>query len=252
MKLADIFKPSIKLLLLNQFITYCVFVYFLFTGTSTEWLIVFAIYLFRVTIGATITLHRLLSHRSFIAPKWFEYVGSIIATYGGGVSTIGWVAIHREHHKFSDTDRDPHSPNHLHPLAVQFRAGLKVPSIKYVPDLLRSKFHVTINQYHWAITALIFLSILAIDPRALVFAYFVPNLIYWHSGGLINTINHMWGYRTYQTKDSSTNNWLTGYLVAGEGWHNNHHNAASSPKFGEKWWEFDLGWQVIKLIQKNP
>ena len=252
MKLADIFKPSIKLLLLNQFITYCVFVYFLFTGTWQEWLIVFAIYLFRVTIGATITLHRLLSHRSFVAPKWFEYIGSIIATYGGGVSTIGWVAIHREHHRFSDTNCDPHSPAHIHPLAVQFRAGIKNPSIKYAPDLLRSKFHVKINQYHWAITLLIFLSILAIDPRALVFAYFVPNLIYIHSGSLINTLNHMYGYRSYNTNDLSTNNLITGYLVAGEGWHNNHHNSPASPKFGRRWWEFDLGWQVIKLIQKNP
>ena len=247
----NIFRPTLQLMLVNQYITYFIFVYFLFVGTWQEWLVALAIYLFRVTIGATITLHRLLSHKSFVSPKWFEYFGSIIATYGGGISTIGWVAIHRQHHRFSDTNKDPHSPQHINPWTIQFRSDAPTPEVKYAPDLLRSNFHLRIHQYHWAITLIIFLIILLVDPRALLYVYFVPNFIYWHSGGSINTINHLWGYRNYNTDDYSVNNLFTGYLVAGEGWHNNHHNSPANPKFGEKWWEFDLGWQIIKLIRKD-
>jgi stearoyl-CoA desaturase (delta-9 desaturase) len=72
----------------------------------------------------------------------------------------------------------------------------------------------------------------------------------WHAGSFINTVNHMLGYKTNTIKDSSTNNFFTGYLVSGEGWHNNHHAAPADAQFGKKWWEFDLGWQVIKLVRK--
>ena len=250
MLIKNIFRPSTTTHLLNLYISHIAFFYFVFVGSWQEWLIAFAIYIFRFTIGATITLHRLLSHRSFTAPKWFEYFGSIVSIVGSSVSTIAWVAIHREHHKFADAKQDPHSPVHNSPISIQFRTTVTEPKIRYVPDLIRSKFHVMLHQYHWAVSIIFFLLVLAIDPLAVFYAYFVPNVIYGHSGGFINSINHMFGYRTYNTGDNSTNNLFTGYLIAGEGWHNNHHNSPGNPNFGEKWWEFDLGWQVIKLIRK--
>lgn len=250
MNIRNLFRPTDRLFLINKIVTHLAFLYFLYTGTLTEWAIVLSIYLFRVTIGATVTLHRLLSHRSFTAPKWFEYIGSLIGTIGSGLSPIVWVAVHREHHRFPDTEKDPHSPLHVGFLNVQFRSQT-VPKIKYVPDLLRSKFHTTLHQYHWAINLIVIVILALIDPRSLLYVYFVPNLIYWHSGGFINTLNHSkFGYRSFDTNDQSVNNILTGYLVAGEGWHNNHHATPSDPKFGKKWWEFDLGWQVIKLVRK--
>jgi stearoyl-CoA desaturase (delta-9 desaturase) len=69
---------------------------------------------------------------------------------------------------------------------------------------------------------------------------------------LVNSLNHLnVGYRNHNTKDFSNNHLFTGYLVAGEGWHNNHHNDPANPKFGEKWWEIDLGWWFIKLIRSR-
>jgi stearoyl-CoA desaturase (delta-9 desaturase) len=59
----------------------------------------------------------------------------------------------------------------------------------------------------------------------------------------------MFGYRSHETRDNSTNNLFLGYFVWGEGWHNNHHYSPGSAKFGEDWWEFDIGHQVIKLVQ---
>lgn len=249
MNIRNIFRPTNNLYLLNKIVTHIALVYLLFTGTFTEWMIVFAIYFVRATLGATITLHRLLSHRSFIAPKWFEYLGSIIGVYGNGLSTIVWVAVHREHHRNPDTEKDPHSPYHIGFLNVQFR-NQSVPNIKYVPDLIRSKFHTNLHQYHWAINIVIIGVLLYIDPRSILYAYLVPNVVYWHSGGFINTINHSkFGYRNHETNDRSVNNLFTGWFVSGEGWHNNHHHDQKNPKFGQKWYEFDLGWQIIRLIR---
>ncbi len=84
----------------------------------------------------------------------------------------------------------------------------------------------------------------------MIYAYFVPTLFVWHAGSFINSVNHTLGYKNFETKDNSKNNLVTGYLISGEGWHNNHHAKASDPQFGKRWWEFDLGWQIIKLVRK--
>lgn len=250
MNITTIFIPTKNLYILNRIIMHIAFVYLLFTGTLTEWMIVIAIAFLKITIGATVTLHRLLSHRSFESPKWFEYLGTIIALYGSGISSILWIAIHREHHRYPDTERDPHSPWHMGFFNIQFRNSSAMPNIKYVPDVLRSKFHTSLHQYHWAINIIFMMILLCIEPRSIVYAYLVPGLLYWHVGGFVNTINHSkFGYRNYDTNDKSVNNLIVGYIGAGEGWHNNHHHDQKNPKFGQKWYEFDLGWQIIRLIR---
>jgi stearoyl-CoA desaturase (delta-9 desaturase) len=91
-----------------------------------------------------------------------------------------------------------------------------------------------------------------IDVRALLYAYLVPAILVYHGSSLINTLNHSkFGYRNYDTKDLSYNNPVTGIFMAGEGWHNSHHHDPKNPKFGEKWYEFDLGWHVIQLIRTD-
>ena len=70
----------------------------------------------------------------------------------------------------------------------------------------------------------------------------------WHSTWSVNSVTHLWGYRNYETNDSSRNNLLIGIIAAGEGWHNNHHADPGSARHGHKWWEIDLTWQVIRLL----
>ena len=59
----------------------------------------------------------------------------------------------------------------------------------------------------------------------------------------------MWGYRNYETTDDSRNNWLVAIVAYGEGWHNNHHAYPRMAKHGHRWWEFDMTWQVIRLMR---
>jgi stearoyl-CoA desaturase (delta-9 desaturase) len=245
------FSASRNSLIVYQILAHIAFVSMCVFGTTTEWAISIGIYFLLATVGGTVTYHRLLSHKSFKAPKWFEYLGSILGAIGGNGSGIAWAAIHREHHRFTDTEKDPHSPLYKSFFRVQFLSMCELPSIKYVPDLIRSKFHMWIHTNYWILNAVYAGLVMLVDPFAVVYAYLVPTLLVWHAGSAINTINHVIGYRTTETKEFSTNNIFTGYLVSGEGWHNNHHSAPADPQFGKKWWEFDLGWQVIKLVQIN-
>ncbi len=238
-------------LITYQVIAHIIFIYALFVGTWANWLAAFAVYLLLATVGGTITYHRLLSHKSFQSPKWFEYFGTICASLGGNGSSIGWVAVHREHHRYTDMPNDPHSPHHDSILRIQFGSMLDQPKIKYVPDLLRSKFHQWMHKNYWLVNIVYVLAVFALfGVEGVIFGYFVPTLAVWHAGSSINTVNHLLGYRNYETKEKSTNNFVTGLLVSGEGWHNNHHAFPAQAKFGHKWWEFDLGWWIIKLVQK--
>lgn len=244
------FASTRNTLIFYQILAHLALAAMLIYGSLAQWLISLAIYFVIVTLGGTITYHRLLSHKSFVAPKWFEYLGTFCGALGGNGSSIGWVAIHREHHRFTDTENDPHSPLHKNFFMIQFGSMCELPNIRYVPDLLRSKFHMWIHNYYWIPNIIYVILVGLIDPFAVVYAYFVPTLMMWHAGSFINTVNHMLGYKSNTTKDASTNNLFTGYLVSGEGWHNNHHAAPADAQFGRKWWEFDLGWQIIKLVRK--
>jgi fatty-acid desaturase len=243
------FVVSSRSLLLFHIMAYLGLAYQIFYGTFFEWIVSFILYLIFFTLGGTIAFHRLLSHRSFKCNPILEKFFTVLGTIGGNGSSITWVAIHREHHRFSDTDRDPHRASKGF-FKIQFLSMLEVPSFRYVPDLLRSKFHLFLHKYYWLVnlTYVLFLSLF--DLNAVIYAYLVPAILVWHAGSLVNTINHKIGYRSYETKDNSVNNVILGYLTSGEGWHNNHHARPTDPKFGKKWWEFDLGYYIIKAIKQ--
>ncbi len=75
------------------------------------------------------------------------------------------------------------------------------------------------------------------------------TLFSWHTTFAVNSVTHVWGYRNYETHDSSTNHWLVALLTGGEGWHNNHHAHPVSAAHGHKWWEFDPTYLNIRLLQ---
>jgi stearoyl-CoA desaturase (delta-9 desaturase) len=238
-------------MMIYQVIITISFITWLYFGTLNEWLIVVGVYFLR-GILLTSVVHRGITHRAFEMPKWLEYLLSSIALAGSSTSVLAFATIHREHHKFSDTTRDPHSPKHIGWVKVHLRNGSLNLNLRYSLDILRSKFYIFMHNWHW-LFSFIFIAILySIDPRSIFYAFLVPNFILWHSGCIVNSLNHCRvGYRNYNTDDNSSNSLLTGYITFGEGWHNNHHNNSSNPKFGEKWWEVDLGWWAVKLIRTN-
>lgn len=221
---------------------------FMYAGWH-EWTVTLIVYSF-MAMGATVIYHRLLTHKSFTAPKWFEYFGTVCGTLGGYGSSIVWTAIHRSHHRHVDTDKDPHSPYHKGWFAVQFLIMFNTPSVRLVPDLLRSRFHVFMHKWYYAVHILYAGILYLIDPFAVIYAHLMPSFLIFHAGGLINNWGHTWGWQDHVGKDTSRNNPILGYLVFGEGWHNNHHADPANWKFGQKWWQLDLGALIIKGIKK--
>ena len=231
-----------------QILTHLSVILMLVYGTPIHYMYAWIVFFFTGALGMSGTYHRLLSHKSYDPPKWWIYLGTLFGTLGGTGSSIAWCAVHREHHRFTDTEKDPHSPHHHGFWRVQFLSMFHNPHVKYVPDLLRSSFHINMHKYYWLIHAFYALALYTIDPFALVYAWLFPSFILWHAGSSINTWSHTIGWQNHDSKDTSTNHWLTGIFVWGEGWHNNHHYNPTQMRFGEKWYQIDITYYALRLL----
>lgn len=210
------------------------------------------VYFLTGCFGMSMTYHRLLSHQAWRAPKWFEPIGLFLGTYGLTGSSISWVAIHRQHHAYTDEPLDPHSPHSAHPLRAHFFSMIPRPRLgRYARDLVQSPLHRTFHRKYWYIHVGIALGLLAIEPLAVVYAYLFPAMVLWNGGSAVNSIGHLFGYRNFSTKDFSRNNFILGFITWGEGWHNNHHHQPRNPLFNKKWWEFDMAGVWIKLLRRD-
>jgi len=92
------------------------------------------------------------------------------------------------------------------------------------------------------------LALTLINPWLAVFVWAVPVCVTASMMDISTYCNHVVGYRNFDTKDHSKNSLLFGYLMFGEGWHNNHHANASNHSFQHKWWEFDPTALIIKIL----
>jgi fatty-acid desaturase len=206
------------------------------------------VYFFTACVGMTMTMHRWLSHRSWNPPAWFQTLGLASATWGLMGSPIAWVALHREHHQHADQEKDPHSPLHHPWWKVHFLTMFQPAQGADTRDLLRMKFLVFIHRHYVAIHLAILLLLAAWGWKWLVCLYLAPAALTWHSGGIVVSLNHLFGYRNFATGDNSRNNLITGFVTFGEGWHNNHHAKPARASFSQHWWEIDLGGILIHLL----
>ena len=212
-------------------------------------------------IGICMTYHRLLTHRSFaVRPRWFEYVLTFIGMAASEGGAIGWVADHRRHHAHSDEADDVHSPhNHGKGFGWAHMLWWMTPDItsrhtpeylqKWAPDLYRDPVHRFLNALP-AVPPLMTAALMyAIGGMPwLVWGFFVRTIFVLHTTWLVNSATHIWGYRSHETRDKSTNLWWVALLTYGEGWHNNHHAFQTSARHGLRWWEIDPTYIAIKLM----
>jgi stearoyl-CoA desaturase (delta-9 desaturase) len=200
-------------------------------------------------IGICLCYHRLLTHRSFATrPRWLEYVLTAIGCTAIEGGPIGWVADHRRHHAHSDEEDDVHSPDRGFGWAHMF--WWMTPDItsrhtvdyykKWAPDLYKDPVHRWLESYHIIFPVLLGVGLYALGGMPwLVWGCFVRTIFVLHTTWLVNSATHMWGYRSHETRDHSTNNWWVAALTYGEGWHNNHHAYQTSARHGLTWWELD-------------
>mgnify|MGYP006276099709 CR=1 FL=1 len=227
-------------------------------------------------LGMTLGYHRLLTHRGFTCPKWFEYTLALLGVCCLQDAPARWVAVHRKHHQHSDEQPDPHSPH------VTFLWGhfgwLMVRNLefettafyeRYAKDLMSEVFYRRLERSGmWALVYAIhavlhFAAAWGVgwmlwhsEPAAtqfavsiLVWGVFVRTVFVWHVTWFVNSLAHLFGYRNYKTTDDSRNNWLVALLSHGEGWHNNHHAEPRAAAHGHRAWELDMTWWAIRMLE---
>lgn len=216
-------------------------------------------------IGICLGFHRHLTHLSFSTYKPVRWLLAVIGGLAGEGSVIDWVANHRKHHAHSDQEGDPHSPHDgpwwSHVFWLGFWQGPEVHAkhiARWVPDLVKDPVLRWIGAMflpsHFVFGGLIIAAgyLYGGWPMAmsfLVWGVFVRLVFVLHSTWFVNSASHMWGYRTYETTDDSRNNWWVALLTYGEGWHNNHHMFPRMAPHGRRWWEIDVTFMTIRLMQ---
>ncbi|KAM0034732.1 putative fatty acid desaturase domain, acyl-CoA desaturase [Helianthus debilis subsp. tardiflorus] len=242
-------------------VIWVVFVHFLtifapFTFTWGAFWAAFLCYALCGMLGLTLSYHRNLAHRSLKLPKWLEYTFAYFGVQAAQRDPIFWVSIHRTHHQYVDSDKDPHSPTYgfwFSHIGWLFDSGFiveKYKERKNVEDLKSQPFYRFIRRtyaYHVLAFAAVVYALGGFSY--LVWVVGVRITVSYHLTFLVNSACHIWGSQVWNTGDLSKNNLWVAMFTFGEGWHNNHHAFEYSARFGLQWWEIDLCWWFILFLE---
>src|SRR5260221_10432826 len=220
-----------------------------------------ALALTHVTIASvTIYLHRCQAHGALELHPLISHFFRLWLWLTTGMVTKEWAAIHRKHHAKCETAEDPHSPQVYGINRVLWAGVLLYVKESYNKDTMERYGHGTPDDWiernlysRFATTGVVLLLamdlfVFAILPGALVWTTQIGWIPFW-AAGVINGVGHFFGYRSYDVADASTNIVPWGILIGGEELHNNHHAYASSARLSSKWFEFDIGWMYICILE---
>jgi stearoyl-CoA desaturase (Delta-9 desaturase) len=245
-------------------------VYAIYYGLAVSDIVLFAVMYLITGLGVEGGLHRYFTHRSFEASepvKMFLAVAGSMAAQG---PVVFWVANHRLHHAFADTDRDPHSPQ-PQGAGIWGRAkGLwhghvgwlfnvkKIDWSRHTRDWLQDRRVMKINaQYFtWALLGILFPGV--IGGLATQSVHGLVGGILWggfarifaldHATWVVNSLGHTIGTREFKSRDQSRNIGVLAPPTMGGSWHNNHHARPSLAQTRRHWWQLDLVGEFIRVL----
>jgi stearoyl-CoA desaturase (delta-9 desaturase) len=222
--------------------------------------------------GITVGFHRLFAHRAFDTVRPVKVVLAALGSMAVQGPVLRWVAIHRRHHHYSDEADDPHSPHHYGGGVRGVLAGLwhahvgwifrgDIPDLaRYVRDLHHDGVLRFMSQLSLVWVALglviptVFCGVIAGTWSGALLGFLWGGLVrvflVHHVTWSINSVCHLWGTRPFDSEDHSRNNLLFGIFALGEGWHNNHHAFPASARHGLRWWEVDMSYVVIRVMER--
>jgi len=221
--------------------------------------IVVTLVLTHLTIASvTIYLHRHMAHRALELHPAVAHVFRFWLWLSTGMTTIQWVAVHRKHHAFVETKDDPHSPQ-VAGIKKLILDGVDLYRIEAVNQETMEKYghgcpedwlerNVYAPQSGRGYFLMLAINLVLFGPIGLTIWAVQMIWIPFFAAGLVNGLGHWWGYRKFETADTSTNIAPWGIIIGGEELHNNHHAFASSAKFSCQPWEFDIGWVYIRFL----
>jgi len=222
--------------------------------------ILVALLMTHITIAAvTIYLHRHSAHRALDLHPAVTHFFRLWLWLTTGMSTKAWTAIHRKHHAKCETEEDPHSPQVLTLKKVLLEGSELYRKEAANQETLDKYGHGTPDDWmernvytrtdKGGVAIMLVADILLFGPLGLTIWAVQMLWIPVTAAGVINGVGHYYGYRTFQVEDASTNIVPWGILIGGEELHNNHHAYASSARLSNKWYEFDIGWFYIRVLE---
>ncbi|KAF1027559.1 MAG: hypothetical protein GAK40_01051 [Burkholderia plantarii] len=226
----------------------------------TWWQIVlFTLVATHITIVAvTIYLHRCQAHRALDLHPIVSHFFRLWLWMSTGMLTGQWAAIHRKHHAKCETEEDPHSPQTRGLWKVLLEGAELYRAEAKNEETMRKFSHGTPNDWIernvyskytiLGVSMMMVIDVLLFGIVGLsVWAVQMIWIPFW-AAGVVNGLAHFWGYRNFNSADASTNLFPIGIVIGGEEMHNNHHTFATSAKFSNKWYEFDIGWMYIRIL----
>lgn len=210
-------------------------------------------------VGVTVYLHRCQAHRALELHPIMSHFFRFWLWMTTGMLTGQWAAIHRKHHAKCETEEDPHSPQTRGIWKVLLEGAELYRAEAKNEETLRRFSHGTPNDWMernvYTRFPILGVSIMMVIDVALfglvglsVWAVQMAWIPFW-AAGVVNGLGHFWGYRNFNSSDASTNLFPLGIIIGGEELHNNHHTFATSAKLSSKWYEFDIGWMYIRMMQ---
>lgn len=234
-------------------------------GTLFDWILCVALYFFRMFF-ITAGYHRYFSHRTFKTSRIFQFLLAFFSQSSLQKGALWWAANHRIHHKYSDTEKDPHSAN-VYGFWYSHLGWILAPDYKptrydLIKDLARYKELVWLNKYHAIPAVVMAIAVYFIGNAVnghswidwsagistLCVGFLLSTVLLFHGTFTINSLMHKIGNRRYDTKDHSRNSIVLALITLGEGWHNNHHYYQSTARQGFYWWEIDITYYVIRTL----
>ncbi len=214
----------------------------------------------QITIfGVTVYLHRCQAHRALELHPVASHFFRLWLWMTTGMVTKQWTAIHRKHHAKVETPEDPHSPQIEGIWKVLFQGAElyrkesrnKETLERYgqgTPDDWMER-NVYTKHSAMGITLMLILDLALFGTIGLaIWAVQMAWIPFW-AAGVVNGVAHYIGYRNFECQDASRNLTPIAFFIGGEELHNNHHTYGTSAKFSVKWWEFDMGWMIIRMLQ---
>ena len=240
----------------------------IFTGFSWAALIAlgvtYSIRVFALTAG----FHRYFSHRAFKTSRAFQFVLAWVGTSSAQLGPMWWAANHRHHHQHSDKVEDIHSPvvksaflAHIGWVMCRAYNSIqhhRIKDLSKYPELrFIDRFHVlpvlSLIGLLYAIGASLshfFPGLGASGIQMVMWGFFLSTVLVYHVTFCVNSVTHIVGKKRFATDDESRNSWWVALLTFGEGWHNNHHRWPLSARQGMYWWEFDLTFLILRVLEK--
>ena len=221
-----------------------------FTGVTKTALVLLAVTYFGRVFFITAGYHRYFAHRSYKLGRVAQFLMAFGGTTAAQKGPLWWAGHHRDHHRYSDTEVDIHSPlrgfwwSHVGWILCDKYNDTPTERIKDFAKYPEIRF---LDKHNWIGPWTLGVACYLIGGwSGLLIGFFLSTVLVWHATFLVNSLAHVIGRRRYATEDTSKNSAIIAVLTMGEGWHNNHHYYQASARQGFFWWEWDPSYYILK------